>query len=54
MLLTAMGAAILGEWAEGVLLLFLFSLGRALEHFTTSLNFQKRKNTLIGKWNFLW
>ncbi len=33
MLLAAMGAAILGEWAEGALLLFLFSLGHALEHY---------------------
>lgn len=33
MLLAAGGAAFLGEWAEGALLLFLFSLGHALEHF---------------------
>ncbi|MDR6809769.1 Cd2+/Zn2+-exporting ATPase [Dyadobacter sp. BE34] len=33
MLLAAIGAAILGEWAEGALLLFLFSMGHALEHF---------------------
>lgn len=33
MLLAAIGAAILGEWPEGALLLFLFSLGHALEHF---------------------
>ena len=31
MLVAAAGAAALGEWAEGVLLLFLFSLGHALE-----------------------
>jgi len=31
MLVAAIGAAILGEWAEGALLLFLFSLGHALE-----------------------
>lgn len=31
MLVAAAGAAILGEWAEGALLLFLFSLGHALE-----------------------
>ena len=31
MLLAAAGAAALGEWAEGALLLFLFSLGHALE-----------------------
>lgn len=33
MLVAAAGAAILGAWAEGALLLFLFSLGHALEHF---------------------
>ncbi|CAM4369407.1 heavy metal translocating P-type ATPase [Paenibacillus typhae] len=33
MLLAAIGAGILGEWAEGALLLFLFSLGHALEHY---------------------
>ena len=33
MLVAAGGAAILGEWAEGAFLLFLFSLGHALEHF---------------------
>ncbi|WP_343700938.1 heavy metal translocating P-type ATPase [Chitinophaga sp.] len=33
MLAAAVGAAILGSWAEGALLLFLFSLGHALEHF---------------------
>ena len=33
MLVAAVGAATLGEWAEGGLLLFLFSLGHALEHF---------------------
>jgi Cd2+/Zn2+-exporting ATPase len=31
MLVAAMGAAILGKWSEGALLLFLFSLGHALE-----------------------
>ncbi len=31
MLVAAVGAAILGEWAEGTLLLFLFGLGHALE-----------------------
>jgi Cd2+/Zn2+-exporting ATPase len=34
-LLAAIGAAILGEWAEGALLLFLFSLAHALEHAAT-------------------
>ena len=33
MLVAAMGAAALGEWAEGALLLFLFSIGHALEHY---------------------
>ncbi len=33
MLVAAVGAALLGAWAEGALLLFLFSLGHALEHF---------------------
>ncbi|MDF2441293.1 MAG: Zn2+/Cd2+-exporting ATPase [Abditibacteriota bacterium] len=32
MLLGALGAAALGEWGEGAFLLFLFSLGHALEH----------------------
>ncbi|MBX3592118.1 MAG: cadmium-translocating P-type ATPase [Burkholderiaceae bacterium] len=32
MLVAAAGAAALGQWAEGALLLFLFSLGHALEH----------------------
>lgn len=33
MLVAAAGAAALGSWAEGALLLFLFSLGHALEHY---------------------
>lgn len=33
MVVAAIGAAILGAWAEGALLLFLFSLGHALEHY---------------------
>jgi len=33
MLVAAAGAAAIGAWAEGALLLFLFSLGHALEHF---------------------
>ncbi len=33
MLVAAIGAAILGAWAEGSLLLFLFSLGHSLEHY---------------------
>lgn len=31
MIVAAVGAAVLGEWAEGALLLFLFSIGHALE-----------------------
>ncbi len=33
MLVAAIGAAFLGEWAEGALLLFLFSLGHSLESY---------------------
>jgi len=33
MLVAAIGAAALGQWAEGNLLLFLFSLGHSLEHY---------------------
>lgn len=33
MLVAALGAAVLGAWAEGALLLFLFSMGHALEHY---------------------
>ena len=33
MLIAAAGAAALGAWAEGALLLFLFSFGHALEHY---------------------
>ncbi|MEL6923136.1 MAG: heavy metal translocating P-type ATPase, partial [Bacteroidota bacterium] len=33
MLFAAIGAAALGRWGEGALLLFLFSLGHALEHY---------------------
>ena len=33
MLFAAIGAAFLGKWGEGALLLFLFSLGHALEHY---------------------
>ncbi|MEL7499234.1 MAG: heavy metal translocating P-type ATPase [Planctomycetota bacterium] len=33
MIVAALGAAALGAWAEGALLLFLFSLGHALEHY---------------------
>lgn len=33
MLVAAIGAAVLGKWFEGALLLFLFSLGHSLEHY---------------------
>lgn len=33
MILAAIGAAAIGDWADGALLLFLFSLSHALEHF---------------------
>jgi len=33
MVVAALGAAALGKWAEGALLLFLFSIGHALEHY---------------------
>lgn len=33
MLFAAVGAGLLGKWGEGALLLFLFSLGHALEHY---------------------
>jgi Zn2+/Cd2+-exporting ATPase len=33
MLLAAVGAAVLGAWAEGAFLLFLFSIAHALEHY---------------------
>lgn len=33
MVVAALGAAILGAWFEGALLLFLFSMGHALEHY---------------------
>src|SRR5690554_5044755 len=36
MLVAAIGAAALGKWVEGGLLLFLFSLGHSLEHYAMS------------------
>ncbi len=36
MIAAAVGAAYIGSWAEGALLLFLFSLGHALEHYAMS------------------
>ena len=47
MVVAAIGAALLGEWPEGALLLFLFSLGHALEHAATD----KARNAIraLGK-----
>lgn len=42
MIVAAGGAAILGDWAEGALLLFLFSLGHSLEHYAMN----KAKNSI--------
>lgn len=42
MIVAAIGAAFLGKWAEGSLLLFLFSLGHSLEHFAL----QKAKKSI--------
>lgn len=36
MLTVAIGAAVIGSWQEGALLLFLFALGSALEHYALS------------------
>ncbi|MDT0182250.1 heavy metal translocating P-type ATPase, partial [Microbacterium sp. ARD31] len=36
MLVAAIGAALIGRWAEGAVLLFLFSLGHALEEYALS------------------
>ena len=44
MVIAAMGAAILGQWAEGALLLFLFSLGHALEHMALD----RARNAIAG------
>ncbi len=51
MLLGAIGAGILGEWAEGAFLLFLFSLGHALEHYamTSARNAIKALGNLTPK-----
>ncbi|SFW66662.1 heavy metal translocating P-type ATPase [Chitinophaga sancti] len=42
MIIAAAGAAILGDWAEGALLLFLFSMGHSLEHYALN----KAKNSI--------
>lgn len=47
MLVAAAGAAILGSWEEGALLLFLFSLGHALEHY--AMNKAKRSITALAE-----
>ncbi len=44
MLIAAIGAGFLGKWAEGGLLLFLFSLGHALEHYAMG----KAKNSIAA------
>ena len=46
MLIAAIGASFLGKWGEGALLLFLFSLGHALEHF--ALRRAKRSITALS------
>ena len=44
MLVAAIGAAALDQWAEGALLLFLFSLGHSLEHYAM----QKAKKSIAA------
>jgi len=46
MIAAAAGAAYIGSWAEGALLLFLFSLGHALEHF--AMNKAKKSIEALG------
>lgn len=46
MIAAAIGAAYIGSWAEGSLLLFLFSLGHALEHFV--MNKAKKSIEALG------
>ncbi|MCK0178400.1 heavy metal translocating P-type ATPase [Flavobacteriaceae bacterium S0862] len=47
MIAAAIGAAYIGSWAEGALLLFLFSLGRALEHY--AMNKAKKSIEALGQ-----
>ena len=47
MLIAALGAGALGQWAEGALLLFLFSLGHALEHY--AMNRSRNAIRALGK-----
>ena len=61
MIAAAIGAAYIGSWAEGALLLFLFSLGHALEHYAMAkaqksieaLNDLSPKTALVKKGNQL-
>lgn len=46
MIAAAAGAAYIGSWAEGALLLFLFSLGHALEHY--AMNKAKKSIKALG------
>ncbi|WP_290206881.1 heavy metal translocating P-type ATPase [Winogradskyella bathintestinalis] len=46
MVAAAVGAAFIGSWAEGALLLFLFSLGHALEHY--AMNKAKKSIEALG------
>lgn len=46
MIAAAVGAAYIGSWAEGALLLFLFSLGHALEHY--AMNKAKKSIKALG------
>ncbi|MCD2257951.1 heavy metal translocating P-type ATPase [Psychroserpens luteolus] len=46
MLAAAIGAAYIGSWGEGALLLFLFSLGHALEHY--AMNKAKKSIEALG------
>src|SRR3546814_11430722 len=48
MLVAAAGAGALGAWAEGALLLFLFSLGHALEHY--AMGRAKRAIEALAEW----
>ncbi|TYC11293.1 heavy metal translocating P-type ATPase [Bizionia gelidisalsuginis] len=47
MIAAAIGAAYIGSWAEGALLLFLFSLGHALEHY--AMNKAKKSIEALGE-----
>ena len=47
MIAAAAGAAYIGSWAEGALLLFLFSLGHALEHY--AMNKAKKSIEALSK-----